>query len=160
MRVVSDVLAADLAWSRTLAPTERNYSASERECLAGVCGITTCRPYLFAEHFIVNTDHADLCWLMESSDTSGSVMRSRLRLAEYSFDVNYKQVKLDCLADAVSRIASTGHTVEGEDADIPCYTAPSTGNEDSESDLNIDPDFGWQAQLPASGFTRDLPLRR
>ncbi len=32
-------------WSRTLAHAERNYSASERECLALVYGITTCRSY-------------------------------------------------------------------------------------------------------------------
>ncbi len=47
-------------WSRTLAPVERNYSASERECLAVVYGITTCRTQLFGEHFVVNTDHAAL----------------------------------------------------------------------------------------------------
>ncbi len=83
----------------------------------------------------------------------------RLRLAEYSFDVKYKQEKLKCLADAVSRIASTGHTVVEEDADIPFYKAPTAGNDDSDSDLDSDPDLGWQAWLPPSGFTPNR-LRR
>ncbi len=68
--------------SRTLAPAERNYSVSERECLAVVYGITTCRPYLFGEHFVVNAYRAALRWLMEISDPSGRLMRWRLRLAE------------------------------------------------------------------------------
>ncbi len=102
------------------ATAERNHSASDRECLAAAYGITTYRLYLFGEHFVVNTDRAALRWLMEISDPSGSLIRWRLRLAEYSFNVKYKQAKLNCLTDAVSRIASTGHTVVEEDADIPC----------------------------------------
>ncbi len=43
-----------------------------------------------------------------------------LCLAEHSFDVKYKQAKLNCLEDAVSRIASTDHAVVEEDAEIPC----------------------------------------
>ncbi len=69
-------------------------------------------------------------------------MRWRLRLAECSFELKYKQAKDNCLADAVSRIASTGHTVVEEDADIPCYTAPPASNEDSDSGLDSDPDLG------------------
>ena len=108
-------------WSRTLNSAERNYTATERECLAVVYGITTCRPYLFGGEFDLYTDHSALRWLMQIVDPSGRLMRWRLRLAEYKFLIHHKKGKLHCQADALSRVDSEAHTQSHEDMELPCY---------------------------------------
>ena len=47
-------------WSRTLTAPERNYSATERECLGVVWALPILRPYLLYEKFMVYTDHHSL----------------------------------------------------------------------------------------------------
>lgn len=133
-------------WSRTLLPAEKNYSVSERECLAVVFALQNLRPYLQGEKFIVHSDHASLRWLMGISEPSGRLMRWRLRLSEFDFQVVYKKGKLNTQADALSRLTTLGSTVVAPDEDIPCFLIQDsprpcvhthcTGNvEDKDMDL-------------------------
>ena len=107
-------------WSRSLIPAEKNYSNSERECLAVVWALATLRPYLQGEDFIVHSDHAALRWLMDIEEPSGRLMCWRLRLSELDFQVEYKKGKLNTQADALSRLATDGETTDDIDVDIPC----------------------------------------
>ena len=122
-------------WSRTLHAAERNYSTSEKECLAVVWGITTLRPYLQMEQFTVHTDHSSLRWLMEINDPSGRLMRWRLRLSEFDFTVVYKKGKLNTQADALSRLKSSGHTTVEVDYDLPCFLLEGNNAEHSDGDF-------------------------
>jgi len=90
--------------SRTLNGAERNYSATELECLAVVWGIRHFRGYLEGYEFTVITDHQALRWLQKLESPTGRLGRWMLELQQYSFDVKYRRGKLNRVADALSRL--------------------------------------------------------
>ena len=90
--------------SRSLSPTERKYSVSERECLAAVWGITKHRSYLTGVPFDVVTDHRALLWLYKCDPQYGRLARWSLFLAEFDYTVIHRPGKANIIADGPSRI--------------------------------------------------------
>jgi RNase H-like domain found in reverse transcriptase len=74
-------------WSRTLSTAERNYSTTEKECLAIVWAVTHLRPYLEGVEFMVRTDPHVFPWVMNLAEAQRRLARCRLRLAEFNFKV-------------------------------------------------------------------------
>jgi hypothetical protein len=89
--------------SRTLGPSEQNYSTIEKELTAIVWSCKHFRPYLLGRTFTIVTDHKPLTWMFNMKDTSSKLFRWRLLLEEYDFNIEYKAGKRNVNADALSR---------------------------------------------------------
>ena len=108
--------------SCTLSQAERNYSVTERECLAVVWAIQKFRPYIEGYHFLVVTDHSSLRWLHSLHSPTGRLARWALELQGHSFDVEHRKGALNHVPDARPRMY--------EDKDEVCASAWSAGAED------------------------------
>lgn len=89
--------------SRTLNNPEKNYTTTEKELLAIVWAVRRLRQYLLGRKFIIQTDHQALVWLKNCKDPSSRLMRWRLKLEEYEYDIHYVKGKENSAADSLSR---------------------------------------------------------
>ncbi|XP_044762512.1 uncharacterized protein LOC123319517 [Coccinella septempunctata] len=91
--------------SRTLSGPEKNYSVTEKECLAIVWSIDKLRPYLEGYRFTVITDHMSLRWLQSIKSPTGRIARWSIFLQQYDFEIKnqygYRRGSSTC--DAVMR---------------------------------------------------------
>ena len=112
-------------WSRALTNAEKNYSTTEKECLAIVWAILHLRPYLEQQKFIIRTDHHSLRWVLNLSDAQGRLARWRLRLLEFDYEVQYHPGALHHGADMMSRLQSENPAIaeptQPVDTDVPCF---------------------------------------
>ena len=108
-------------WSKTLNSAEQNYSATERECYSVVWAITTLRPYIEWQTFVVRTDHDALRWLLTLSDPSSRLMRWRLRLSEFDFEIQYRPGRVHQVPDALSRLITPESDPKPVDDEIPTF---------------------------------------
>ena len=88
---------------------ELNWSAIEKEAFAIVLSVQNCRRYLLGSHFTILTDQEGVLYLFDSKPRSSiknsKFCRWRLVLPEYVFDVQYRNGKLNVVADAMSRVS-------------------------------------------------------
>ncbi|KMQ85297.1 reverse ribonuclease integrase, partial [Lasius niger] len=99
--------------SRTLNAAERNYSATELECLAVVWGIRRMREYLEGYRFAVVTDHQALRWLQRLENPTGQLGRWMFELQQHDFDVRYRKGTLNRVADALLRTPEVNAVARG-----------------------------------------------
>ncbi|RLU23008.1 hypothetical protein DMN91_005286 [Ooceraea biroi] len=89
--------------SRTLTDAELKYDTYEKEALAIIYCVKHFRPYLYGQIFTLVTDHKSLMWFKNTQDANMRILRWRLKLAEYDYEVVYKAGKINVNADALSR---------------------------------------------------------
>ncbi|KAL4135886.1 hypothetical protein QTP88_007468 [Uroleucon formosanum] len=90
--------------SRTLNKAEQNYSTTEKELLSIVWSVKHFRPYLLGRQFKIYIDHQSLAWLFNVKDPDFRLMRWRIKLSEYQYEVIYKPGTVNTNADALSRM--------------------------------------------------------
>lgn len=90
-------------YSAKLTSAEKNYSVTERECLAVIKSVKKFRPYLEGYTFNIITDHSSLKWLMSTKDLSGRLARWSLKLQPYSFNIHHRKGKDNVVPDCLSR---------------------------------------------------------
>lgn len=114
--------------SKKLNTAQRNYSVTERECLAAVLAIEKFRCYLELQEFELITDHASLLWLMRQPNLKGRLARWAMRLQGYRFSVSHRRGSENIVPDALSRMhvedVSAIELIEPEiDLDSACFDA-------------------------------------
>lgn len=100
--------------SRTLNKAEKNYNTTEKELLAIVWATKQFRPYLYGRRFTIVTDHRPLSWLFGVKDPGSRLVRWRLQLEEFDYEVIYKPGTQNTNSDALSRIGVTTISQESE----------------------------------------------
>ncbi|XP_049276119.1 uncharacterized protein K02A2.6-like [Rhipicephalus sanguineus] len=103
--------------SRSLAPTERNYSHIDKEVLALMFGVTKFRQYLWGREFEAITDHKPLLGLLSPDKRvpemcSPRIMRWALMFGAYNYKLTYRPGASIANADGLSRLP------------LPVYTHP------------------------------------
>jgi len=101
--------------SRKLLNAEKNYPTIEKELLAIVWACKHFRPYLYGRKFTIVTDHHPLTWIFSVKDPSSRLLRWRLKLEEYEYEVKYKKGSSNTNADALSRIHVTENCTDRQD---------------------------------------------
>jgi len=155
------------SYSRGLEPREENYFVTEIEALGVVWAVTYLRSYREGTHFIVRCDHSALRGIFMGQTPSHRLNRWRIRLAEYDFEVQHRPGKDHKVADALSRLPTTGldTTVIPEELPVLAFTrrqsqgkgkspSPESSSE-RESSQETDPDSG----CPSDGDTHSSDER-
>lgn len=89
-------------WSKAFTATERRWSTYEQKTFALVASVVHWESLLLGHQFSVEIDHKNMLW-MYKSDTP-KVVRWRLRLAPFDFDINHIPGNTNLVADALSRL--------------------------------------------------------
>ena len=90
--------------SRSLSAAEKKYDTRELECLAVIYACENLKPYLQNNKaFVVQTDHANLKWLMGVRHDSGRLARWALRLSEFDMHLEHISGTKNSVADCLSR---------------------------------------------------------
>ena len=98
--------------SRSLNKAETHYTTSEKELLAVVWATRYFRPYLYGRRFKIVTDHKPLTWVMNVKDPGSRLLRWRIQLEEYDYEIVYKRRSQNTNADALSRIGSVSKEID------------------------------------------------
>jgi hypothetical protein len=101
--------------SRSLNKHEIRYSTVEKELLAIVYAFKYFRPYVYLKHTVIVTDHQALVYIMNIKNPASRLMRWKLELAEYDFEVVHRPGIMNANADALSRIQIKPSELLGEE---------------------------------------------
>ena len=149
--------------ARALQPSERNYSATQRELLAIVFALKKLHYYLWGRHFTLYTDHRALTFMHTQKEMNSMLTAWQETILEYNFKVVYRPGVLNVLPDALSRqfptelwtdrIAGTnplkvyGYIHMIQDKDIPKETVSVPRRQKLLADVHEIGHFGTNAMV-------------
>jgi hypothetical protein len=90
--------------SRSTKGGERNYGATQLECLAVVWATYYLKHYLEWKKFTVVTDHVALKWLFNQKEPTGIYARWIMKMQAFDMVITYRKGKVNQNADTLSRM--------------------------------------------------------
>jgi len=117
------------SFSQKLNKCQKNYSVTEKECLAAILGVKRFRPYVESMPFTIITDHASLKWLMSLKDLDGRLAHWSLKLQIYDFVIEHRKGSENVVADILSRMI--------ESIDLELFLGFETQNSSLQSTLSL-----------------------
>jgi hypothetical protein len=104
--------------SRSLSPSEKNYTITEKEVLAALWAMEKLNFYLFGKEFVLVTDHKAIEELKQKVDFgTPRITRWFERIEKYQFKIRYKKGEEILAADALSRAPPPSNMKENEKID-------------------------------------------
>lgn len=91
-------------FSKTQTAPQKNYSTTHRELLAIILAIERFQHYIWGKHFVMHTDHQALTYLFNQNKVGSRLLRWKLLLAEYDFDIIHRKGKANVVSDCLSRV--------------------------------------------------------
>ena len=102
-------------WSRTLAPNEKRYASVEKEAAAIVESIRKWSHFLLPRKFTIITDQNSVSFMFNSTRRNkiknDKIMRWKIELSQYCYDIVYREGKFNVVPDALSRAYCSSTTV-------------------------------------------------
>lgn len=92
-------------FSQLLNPVQRRWNTTEKEAFAIVRALQDFEYLVRDTHFTLRTDHKNLAYL---NTETPKVVRWKLAVQEFDFDLEYVQGELNVAADALSRVFQEG----------------------------------------------------
>ena len=85
-----------------MTPAKRNYSTTERKCLAMVFSVKKYRHYLVCNPVVFFVDHITIKYLVNKAELNGILARWVLLLEEFYYTVEYKPGRMHLQANHLS----------------------------------------------------------
>lgn len=145
--------------SRTLTKSEENYSTIEKELLAIDWACTYFKPYLFGRKFTLYTDHKPLTYALNLKTSNDRLIRMKLRLEQFDYDIQYRAGKQNVVADGLSRIPHEIH-LNQQDTDA---SSSSDESDDNETIHSANSDAGGLIQMtekPINLFRNQIIIQK
>lgn len=104
--------------SRTMTPTEVHYAQIEKEALALTWACERFSMYLLGKSFVLETDHKPLISLLSTKNLDSlppRILRFRLRMMRYNFNIIHVPGKALVTADALSRAPLLSNSTDSLD---------------------------------------------
>lgn len=94
-------------FSKSLNDAQKNYSTTHKELLAIILAIERFQHYIWGKQFVLYTDHQALTYLFSQNKVGSRLLRWKLTLAEYDFEIIHRKGSNNVVSDCLSRIEHT-----------------------------------------------------
>lgn len=94
-------------FSKTLNDAQKNYATTHKELLAIILAIERFQHFIWGKKFVLYTDHQALTYLFSQNKVGSRLLRWKLTLAEYDFEIIHRKGSNNIVSDCLSRIEPT-----------------------------------------------------